>query len=322
MITAKNYAAQAESGVIDFCESMKRNKMLNFSSDISACELMQYELKRGVHFAIPDYGVILDTGCSGIRSTEIKLPFPLITAEYFVPTNNIKNENQVEVKKRVLIAKEIDSKIAISLGIISLENIQRIRDCERIIMVSACYYSEEHGMWTPHPWALVVPSKWDETQSTSRRYGVNSDGVGFVGIPFRLLPAGCSMLESYLGREEAESVGVDDVAGEVAVLLELLEALSCKNVEQSVLQPASPKNAQRIKSHKLPIYETKFLTIKASTSKTESNKTGFASSHASPRQHLRRGHIRRLESGNIWVNSCVVGDSEKGVINKQYRVKA
>lgn len=48
----------------------------------------------------------------------------------------------------------------------------------------------------------------------------------------------------------------------------------------------------------------------------------MASSHASPRQHLRRGHIRRHPTaGNLWVNSCVVGDPSNGVINKSYAVK-
>ena len=37
-------------------------------------------------------------------------------------------------------------------------------------------------------------------------------------------------------------------------------------------------------------------------------------------QHLRRGHIRRLPGGNIWVNSHLVDDPTKGRIEKQYRV--
>ncbi|MEO3722889.1 hypothetical protein, partial [Lacticaseibacillus paracasei] len=66
-------------------------------------------------------------------------------------------------------------------------------------------------------------------------------------------------------------------------------------------------------------YETKCLTIKATQKQGTGTRTG---THESPRQHLRRGHIRRLESGNIWVNACVVGSSEKGVIKKSYNVAA
>lgn len=107
---------------------------------------------------------------------------------------------------------------------------------------------------------------------------------------------------------------------ELMPILEFIEALSCTNVEQTIHQEASQKNAQRIKSGKLPIYETKVLTIKASEPKN--NKQGLSTgTHASPRQHLRRGHIRRIETGNIWVNACVVGSKENGIINKSYNVR-
>jgi len=103
------------------------------------------------------------------------------------------------------------------------------------------------------------------------------------------------------------------------IILEFIEALSCRNVEEAVCQKASSKNTQRIKSHKLPIYETKFLTLKGAVK--EKNATGEQGTGTSPRQHLRRGHIRRLPKGNIWVNSCVVGDASNGVISKQYILK-
>ena len=44
--------------------------------------------------------------------------------------------------------------------------------------------------------------------------------------------------------------------------------------------------------------------------------------HASPRTHLRRGHIRRLRWGpKVWVNSCVVNPGAIGGVNKDYAVR-
>lgn len=100
---------------------------------------------------------------------------------------------------------------------------------------------------------------------------------------------------------------------------EFIEAMSCTNVEPSTHESASPKNEKRIKQGKLPIYETKILTIKP-RHQPESIGSGIKGTHSSPRQHLRRGHIRRLPSGNIWVNSCVVGNKENGIISKSYAV--
>ena len=103
-------------------------------------------------------------------------------------------------------------------------------------------------------------------------------------------------------------------------LFELLEALTCRNVEQTIIQKCDKAlNARRINKGKLPLYEERILTIKVNAKQGTGTRTG---THESPRQHLRRGHIRRLESGNIWVNACVVGNSEKGVIKKSYNVAA
>lgn len=45
--------------------------------------------------------------------------------------------------------------------------------------------------------------------------------------------------------------------------------------------------------------------------------------HASPRLHDRRGHWRTHPSGKrVWVKSCKVGDASKGVVFKDYKVKA
>lgn len=119
-----------------------------------------------------------------------------------------------------------------------------------------------------------------------------------------------------------EQVGDDESYNHIRsfelCLEELIEALSCKNISTANHQDASPANTKRIKSGKLPIYETKMLVI--DTNYSSIGQEGGSVSHSSPRQHLRRGHIRRLPKGNIWVNSCVVGDASKGVINKSYAV--
>lgn len=104
-------------------------------------------------------------------------------------------------------------------------------------------------------------------------------------------------------------------------LLEFVEALSCSNVVIDTLdRPCVSKNIKRVKKGKLPFYEVKILTIKASTNVgIDTINAGF---HTSPRQHLRRGHIRKHPTaGKIWVNSCVVGSATNGVLHKIYQLK-
>lgn len=103
-------------------------------------------------------------------------------------------------------------------------------------------------------------------------------------------------------------------------VLELCEALSCSNISHEPIEEINPAvNARRVRDGKLPFYETRILVVDTKNpSSTVEKQTG---THQSPRQHLRRGHIRRLPSANIWVNSCVVGSSKNGVINKDYFIK-
>ena len=103
-------------------------------------------------------------------------------------------------------------------------------------------------------------------------------------------------------------------------LMEMLQALTCKNIYINSLEFIDPKkNERRIKAGKLPFYETKILCVKSTGS--EIDKTHKGGTHASPRQHLRRGHIRRYATYNIWINSQIIGKSSNGIISKSYEVR-
>ena len=50
-------------------------------------------------------------------------------------------------------------------------------------------------------------------------------------------------------------------------------------------------------------------------------KTGYRGTHASPREHERRGHWRSLQSGKrIWVKPSKIGDKSMGEIHKNFVV--
>jgi hypothetical protein len=290
VITAKNYAAQAIADLTD------RTTVLNDSNEKRlAMSFYTDKIKDSVKFAIPDNGRIFDDELKGVNFTSIRLPYPITVVECFQKTDKIEyrelyNHGIVSFKRLILAFEWVDENEDIFFTIVPFTGFNRLESKEK---------------WSTSPVVFTAPCQNNENvcyieKFSDQFYDIFLEEQGKISL----------------------DQSINDIYEDVRIFMELIEALSCKNVEQSVIQQASPKNAQRIKSHKLPIYETKFLTIKATRSKTEKNKIGIAGSHATPRQHLRRGHIRRLESGNIWVNSCVVGDSEKGVIKKDYRVEA
>jgi hypothetical protein len=52
------------------------------------------------------------------------------------------------------------------------------------------------------------------------------------------------------------------------------------------------------------------------------NLNGRSGGHRSPREHLRRGHIRRYENGaRIWVNATVVNAGIGGRVSKDYLLR-
>lgn len=97
-----------------------------------------------------------------------------------------------------------------------------------------------------------------------------------------------------------------------------VEIFSCCNV--STVEHLPPKfiNAKRIAKGKVPFFSYRTLHITPDASEALKGKGG--GTHASPRLHLRRGHIRQLGDRRVWVRSSLVGDKSKGFAGKDYAV--
>lgn len=114
-----------------------------------------------------------------------------------------------------------------------------------------------------------------------------------------------------------DGIPLSDYADDVGALLCFLNVLQCKNVHVERSEPK--KTGQKIKTA-LPFDAYHVLTIDV-PGKTGDGAATFG--HRSPREHLRRGHIRRLADGRrIWVNATVVAaGSGAGVVTKAYAVR-
>ena len=104
-------------------------------------------------------------------------------------------------------------------------------------------------------------------------------------------------------------------------VLELVEALSCNNVASEIVERVDPAvNARRRRQGKLALYEVRRLVVKVGD---VAHAIGAPmGDRGGPREHLRRGHIRRLPDGRrTWVQCCVVGSRALGVVRKTYAVE-
>lgn len=98
-----------------------------------------------------------------------------------------------------------------------------------------------------------------------------------------------------------------------------IEVFSCTNVVAVDHPPPKFINAKRIKKGKVPFFSYKTLHITGEASESGESAGG---THASPRLHLRRGHIRKLADGRrVWVRHCLVGDKSKGFVAHDYKVR-
>lgn len=320
MITAKNYAAQAERGIANFISTGMENGFLN---DVDKLLLNQFVdgVKDSVHFCLPDNGKLLNDAAKGIRSELLRLPYKSITIEYYVNGDMYDPGNKLltaDYPKRVVLAREVDANLFRQFDVKGM--IRNIKDDVFIVVFSAC--ADSNGVWVPDPLGFAVRQKWDNVESAQMIQPlVNKTikGVDFAGLPIPLCPSLIELSIANYGEELGIRHLMHNISLEVRAVIELCEALSCKNVEPSLYQK-SANNKKRIAKGKLPIYETKNLVVRSS-SKKYANSSPANYDRNSPRQHLRRGHIRRLEAGNIWVNSCVVGDQDLGVIDKTYFLK-
>lgn len=130
------------------------------------------------------------------------------------------------------------------------------------------------------------------------------------------------MVDESLGRRMVKvycDVDPKDSMEEVVVLLNMLTALSCSNVEQKTI-PARLHTKKR-SLEAIPFDEYRVLVIKKSSESQKNKPESSSFSFTPPREHLRRGHIRRLESGRfVWVNAAVVNPGVGGRLTKNYKI--
>jgi hypothetical protein len=113
---------------------------------------------------------------------------------------------------------------------------------------------------------------------------------------------------------------INEYRDEIAAYADMCAALSCSNVSTDTIPASKTLNAMRRRKGKPELKSYKVLTINAGE-RAQGGGVGGGSG-ASRRAHLRRGHIRNLQSGKrVWVNACFVkGDG--GFVDKDYRVVA
>lgn len=109
----------------------------------------------------------------------------------------------------------------------------------------------------------------------------------------------------------------------IRALLCTLAAMQAKGVEVETVTPAAALQKARAKRGKAPLVEYKVLKI-GGISKT-GRVIGVGRSHASPKSHWRRGHVRTIHRGTpeerkIPIPAVIVNGGTPGFVHKVYQV--
>ena len=313
-----NYASQAEKG-------LKRTVFAFYKAayNLSGSRMgkMREMIKDAVHFQLPENGNILSDQLNGLKGLPARLPFPLITASYHCDNLSEFHEDAPEyVPKRMIIATE-------NVGIYFPELYMELRILNKDEVDNGitlfCINGTPEGDWVPDAFGWFMPHQWESRSDSIPVEPLTPKKPGsprMVGLPILALPEIVQLRAKETGMSRAVKEMTHDIGQSVSALLEMCEALSCSNVKHEPIEHIDPAmNAKRIKDGKSPLYETRILVLDGE--KKQFTSMSQQGNHKSPRQHLRRGHIRRLDTKNIWINSCVVGDSANGIIEKSYLIK-
>jgi hypothetical protein len=182
---------------------------------------------------------------------------------------------------------------------------------------------EHHGLSVAYaPGTIVNAAAKEQSQSLRDAGIIHENGRPYTvmnfTIPCKYVSLGQFGRDALRELSEAQrAIAIQlDTRDEITSVIQACAALACTNVTTEVVRP---NREARAASPASTLFDYHILMIDPGKERNPSEDRG--GTHASPRTHLRRGHIRRLAWGpRIWVNSCVVNPTAIGTVNKDYVV--
>jgi hypothetical protein len=310
-----NYCTQASESMSVLDDSMQVNQKTAKAIIMSAMECIEL-MHMAEKFIMPDWGKIFDEHewelCADTQ-IPTRLPYPIIALEYFCPYSDPRctpmMNGECRASKRIALCVESE---ALEEHTDLLKHMhERHTGNVKGFYVYPISYSDDLKFWTPPPCAMFFP-RGGNTQFFKMKH----DGV------ISILPLG---LDSYqfFPKNEQHVRAMRDVADEAMSVIHLLTALCLDKGRHEVLPAPVKLNKKRAKKGRVPMYEYKILDIVADVLHTPqpADKPHQGGTHASPRMHKRRGHVRRLHSGRTtWVRNAIIGKPGSGTVEKEYAV--
>lgn len=296
-------------------------------------------LQHSVKFILPNCCNLIDPNEFKQAHLDLtRLPFPCVAFE--APWEKEDGIDQVgefqqsPATKRIALCWEASPEYEVIPGMNSILN----RFPEGGVFVVPIYWGAEQRRWVVALGGMFLPYEntvrnvnIDETLPASRiafaaaiEAGLAKPNAKQVSAePFYLLPEFYEQsLAAYGGsREKVYAQIILDSRDEAMMLIQACSVINCANVTTVDVSPSTALNKKRQEKGKQPFFTYKVLQL--SDERRDVGRGSGGGSHTSPRMHLRRGHLRRLESKVVWVRPAMINSGSKaGVVLKDYSVQS
>lgn len=331
-ISALNYSAHA----IDDLRAALKQFPAHFVQSKRAVHAMIGLLEKSVKFVLPNCGALLDIEhFSQAHVDLLKLPYPVVAFEIPWKTEheikNIGGMAQYTSSRRIALCWEPEATPA---ELSALNTILQ-KAPEGGVFVLPIAWMDNVGMWSIGVGGTFIPydntfAAIEEGNAVNPLTARSMEGLraaGLLGKKPRRFDAEPFVLQYEhfeavsRGDTEAGFMSImSDTRDEAQALLQACAVLNCENVETADILPSPKLNKAREAKGKQPFFSYKYLVL--APERSASGRADGGGTHSSPRMHLRRGHLRRLENKTVWVRAAMVGTSNQhGIVDKHYVLK-
>ncbi len=244
-------------------------------------------------FLLPANGRMLDPNTQmSIKLDKLRMPFPQCVLEYQIEKSFYKSG---EDYSSALDRGRLNPDAAV-LIVVSDEMSVRCFPVWRMVYRGVPF-------WQPSRGAFLIAAN----------NAIEIDRRGFATGDFSIIKP--------LALDEHLKQPANEFVDELVVLAQFCMLCSCDNVAPvKIFEPSSQLVKRCHERRKLPPDE--YYVLDCFMGEHAERGPDGIGGHASPRFHVRRGHVRRLPDGRTtWVRQCTVGDAALGKIEKDYRIR-
>lgn len=359
MLPTLNFAPAAIQDLQKLAENCMRTP--GMAADAQGMLWVAEALRQAQKFMLPDGGRLIEDSRSIERVyTSMRLPFPTVALEYRIGDGGAPVQDfECSCPKRIALALEWPAFLdrwGTPFGQRELLERELGGPQQRRIAVLSLNFVEDLQTWAPQPFMSVlltdrqpVPVKIDREDLEAGQAEVERHGqralaalsphriamqgrstklLSYESVLLPLMPRAAGAMIEELGSEGARRTALADNNDETVAVIALGAISSCANITSQTIPAPGALNRKRERNGKPPIPDYRILTLEVDRQRgryvTTADGSGASTSpggRARPGQHVRRGHIRRLESEDLWINAALVNPDLPPAAGHAYRLR-